>query len=96
MKPISTVGAMGLALVLTACGDSPTTPPGAPASTQERIEKDLEVAGERIQDAASEVAREVDPALQRAKEEAKTVIHRTAEKIAESTAPTQPAPTTQP
>jgi hypothetical protein len=96
MKLVYTLATLGLVMMLSACGDSPTTPAAAPASTQERIEKDLKVAGERIKSAAGEVAREAEPALQRAKEEARTVINRTAEKVADMTAPTQPAPTTAP
>jgi hypothetical protein len=91
MKSIQTLATLSLALALAACGDSPTAPAGAPATTQERIQKDLKAAGEHLKDAAGEVAKEVDPALQKAKEEAKTVIHRAAERVAESTAPTQPA-----
>ncbi len=80
---------IGGAAALLGCGDSGSTT--EPATTQQRVQQDLHAAGQEIKDAASQAASDVKPALERAKEEGRQVIHDAAEKVAEHTA-TQPAP----
>jgi hypothetical protein len=81
---------IGVVAALVGCGDSGTGSTTAPATTQQRVQQELHNAGEAISNAATQAAGEVKPALARAKEEGRQVIHDAAEKVAQSTA-TQPA-----
>jgi hypothetical protein len=91
MNRISTLALLALSLTLTACDRSPATPPGPSATTQEQIKQDLKTAGEKVKETAGKAAKEADPALQKAKEDAQDLLHKAAEKVADQTAPTQPA-----
>jgi hypothetical protein len=80
---------IGGTMMLGACGDSGSST--QPATTQQRVEQDIHAAGQAISNAATQAASDVKPALDRAKEEGRQVIHNAAEKVAQSTA-SQPAP----
>ena len=79
-----------LAISLCAC-DRGTPAPGAATSPADKAAEKLQAAGEELKAAASQAATKAGPALERAKEEARDLTHRAAEKLSDLTAPTQPA-----
>ena len=86
---------VGITIGLAACGDSgsgtATAPATGPSTEAEKIRQDLNTAGQNIKNAATEAAREAGPALQKAKEEGRQVVHDLSQKIADHTS-TAPAP----
>ena len=81
-------------VALAGCGDSGSTPPTNTGgnSAAQRAADDLRAAAATMKAAATEAASAAQPALEKAKEESRQVIHDAAQKIADRTAT---APTTQ-
>jgi hypothetical protein len=63
-----------------------------------RVQSDLQAAGQEAQAAATQAEKKAGPALHEAGDEARNLIHRGAQKVAEMTSSSQPAtvPATQP